>query len=162
MATTPELRIQHQGPCRVATWKNILFVRWSTLSTPAAIDTSTQLGLALGAQHPRGIGVVHHVAHHENRPTSDAARQAFLRHIQSLKGATRCGAVLREGEEGFGMALTRGVLTGLMLVTGNQVPVRLFSQPRQLCDWMSAEMKRQNAFDGQATELQKALEALAP
>jgi hypothetical protein len=86
------------------------------------------------AHHPQGVAFLC-VIEPTAKPPREELRQASIRMIASHGARLKCVAVVIEGE-GFGAAITRGVISGMAHLRSRKNPASAFSDVRAALRWI--------------------------
>jgi hypothetical protein len=73
-------------------------------------------------------------------PPNDRLRRASIKMVESHGESLRCVAVVIEGE-GFRAAITRSVISGMLLLLHSRTPVRVFSRVGEAVGWMQGHIR---------------------
>ena len=108
-------------------------------------DGWAHLCCALVAQHPGEVGFLC-VIEPKTEPPEQAERAASAKMITS-QGANLCGVACVIEGDGFRAAITRSVLSSILLMIRGPVPIQLFETSRLAEPWLMRRLGSAQSFE---------------
>jgi hypothetical protein len=131
------VRVHHRAPeIVVAESGHLCVVIWRGAVTKYPFEQQRSGLAAVVARHPNSAGFLI-VIEPTATPPDDQLRRESTQMLQSHGDRLKCVGCVVEGE-GFKAAITRGVLSGMVLLMRNrQSPISFFSNVRSAAQWMA-------------------------
>jgi hypothetical protein len=135
-ARLPDVRVWHAADgLALADIDNVFVAIWRASATRARFDWQRHCMGESVHRHPSGTAFLC-VIEPTSRPPDDELRRASADMIAEHESSLRCVGVVIEGE-GFRAAVTRGVLSGMVLLLPNRkVPVSYASTVGEATNWI--------------------------
>jgi hypothetical protein len=86
-----------------------------------------------------------------SEPPDDDIRKAAAQMVSSHEKDLKCVALVIEGT-GFRSAITRTVLSGIVMLIRTPAPIKFFDTPKSACMWLGSQLP--NARDGLVEEIE--------
>jgi hypothetical protein len=132
----PPVRLMHAADgIALAEVSNVFVAIWRAPASRALFDWQRFCMAECVQRHPKGTAFLC-VIEPTSKPPDDELRRASAEMIGEHQDRLRCVGVVIEGE-GFRAAITRGVLSGMVLLLPNRkVPVSYLSSVAEAAGWM--------------------------
>jgi hypothetical protein len=121
------------GACR-----GVLVVVWTGHTTHDGVVASRRSILALGREHPEGVGLITIVEHNAPMPPGEV-RDEVAKFLKESSDIIKASAVVFEGE-GFRAAAVRSVVTGVSMLAKQAFPHRVFAHVDEAASWMGPKL----------------------
>ena len=121
------------GECTMYVWQAILLLAWIGPPSVEGVRRIHDTMHALRATHPQ-FSVVH-LLHGRTGLPSAAIRAEFERLGKSHEQAIACTGIL-DDRKGFTAGAVKAVITGLVLVAGLRLDIRIFEDLEGLIAWL--------------------------
>jgi hypothetical protein len=123
----------------VAQVDNLCVVIWRGGVNRSAFEKQREGLASVVDQHPKKSGFLC-IIEQGTKPPDDELRRASAEMVKAHAERLRCVACVIEGE-GFRAAITRGALTGIMLlIRSSNPPIKFFSTITAAASWMHASV----------------------
>lgn len=120
----------------VGAWQDVFFQRWRGPGGVASIRSMHRAHERfLKGRPPRTTLSFSHVEGASMKPPEEAGRASMKEHIALLSERARAATTVIESA-GFGSAIIRSVVSGLVLVSKRGLPHEVFSSPKEGFDFL--------------------------
>jgi hypothetical protein len=135
-----EITVHDTEPGRfyIASWNNVLMVRWESAADSAAVERLAKVSKALAAaQLQTRRSNVHIIADGAGLPTP-TARAGFIELMKQHGDRLACVAIV-VGGTGFLASAMRSLMTGMRLLAPRSFNYRLHGSTDEVVEWLPAE-----------------------
>ena len=126
------------GQFSIATWRNVLIVRWESAADGSAVERLAKVSTALAAAElATRRSNIHIIADGAGLPTP-AARAGFIGLMKQHAGRLACVAIV-VGGTGFLASAMRSLMTGMRLLSPRSFNYRLHGSIDEVVKWLPNE-----------------------
>jgi hypothetical protein len=126
------------GRFHIASWKNVLIVRWESAANSSAVERLAKVSKALAAaQLQTRRSNIHIIADGAGLPTP-TARAGFIQLMKEHGDRLACVAIV-VGGTGFLASAMRSLMTGMRLLAPRSFNYRLHGSTDEVVEWLPAE-----------------------
>ena len=126
------------GSFYIASWKNVLMVRWESAADSAAVERLAKVSTALAAADPQSRRSNVHIITETGGLPTPTARAGFIELMKEHADRLACVAIV-VGGTGFLASALRSALTGMRLLAPRSFNYRLHGSVDEVLTWLPAE-----------------------
>jgi predicted nucleic acid-binding Zn ribbon protein len=155
---SPELALlaRERGAYGFYRFRNVAINTWSMQPTGAAVEVLRQLTERSLSDCPDGIASIHWIESGAGLPTPEA-RQGLGEIAKRYSKHLHCVGVMLEGS-GFWASALRSALSGIVLLSPRDYPLRFAADRAELVSFVSQELQRRTGEAPEPERLRRALE----
>jgi hypothetical protein len=135
----PRIDILHEeSMLRIAAFRNVLINVWSDAPDVAQMRAYGRVAQQFGAARPRSTALLNAVI--RGTPVFPEPVRDEVTKVMRMRGVFRLGAAHLIAVGGLPGTATRAFLSTAILLGRPKNPSKVFSDPREACDWLSARL----------------------
>lgn len=136
--------------------QNVAINTWSSQPTASAVEVLGQLTERSLSECPDGIASIHWIESGAGLPTAEA-RQGLGEIAKRYSKHLHCVGVMLEGS-GFWASALRSALTGIVLLSPREYPLRFAGDSAELVDFVIQTLKQRTAKAPEPERLRRTLD----
>jgi hypothetical protein len=122
----------------IASWKNVLMVRWESAADSSAVERLARVSTALAAADPVSRRSNVHIITESGGLPTPTARAGFIELMKEHADRLACVAIV-VGGTGFWASALRSALTGMRLLAPRSFNYRLHGSVDEVVKWLPAQ-----------------------
>ena len=126
------------GSFYIASWRNVLMVRWESAADGSAVERLAKVSTALAAADPQSRRSNVHIITESGGLPTPTARAGFIALMKEHADRLACVAIV-VGGTGFWASALRSALTGMRLLAPRSFNYRLHGSVDEVVKWLPAE-----------------------